>query len=75
MPLTASPSLAGAFASLPFRTKARHWMFATSLSENSVVKATGSAFTAVRRFTNVAFTAWASIDPSKSNCRERSQMS
>jgi hypothetical protein len=50
-------------------------VFATSLSENSVVKATGSAFTAVRRFTNVAFTAWASVGPSKSNCCERSQMS
>src|SRR6266849_5866215 len=71
MPLTASARLAGAFTSLPFRTKARHWVFATSLSENSVDKATGSAFTAVRRFTNVAFTAWANVGPSKSNCREK----
>jgi hypothetical protein len=36
MPLTASARLAGAFASLPFRTKARHWVFANSLSEKSL---------------------------------------
>jgi hypothetical protein len=36
MPLTASARLAGAFASLPFRTKACHWVFANSLSEKSL---------------------------------------